>query len=105
MPTLAPAYDLVSTAHYFAGERVEDLGLKFGGFRDFHRVSLGTFQRLQERLGGRSVNLADCAADTVERTVAEWPRVSKLLDARPRLQEAVDQSIGFRSKTIMRTLG
>ena len=104
VPTLAPAYDLVSTAHYFIGERIEDLGLKFGGFRDFHRVNLRTFRRLQERLGARDVDLAECAADTVERTLAEWPRNSNILDSRPRLQEAVDESITMRSKTIMTTL-
>ena len=71
MPALAPAYDLVSTAHCFAGERVEDLGLKFGGSKDFHRVTVATFRRLQERLGARGVNLAECAAATVQRTVAE----------------------------------
>lgn len=104
VPALAPAYDLVSTAHYFAGERVEDLGLKFGGSKDFHRVTLRTFRRLQERLGVRDADLAECAATTVERTVAEWQHTANILDARPRLQEAVDQSIGMRSKTIMRTL-
>ena len=104
VPTLAPAYDLVSTAHYFIGERIEDLGLKFGGFRDFHRVNLRTFRRLQERLGARDVDLAECAAETVERTLAEWPRNSNILDSRPRLQEAVDESITMRSKTIMTTL-
>ncbi|MGH3247094.1 MAG: type II toxin-antitoxin system HipA family toxin [Trebonia sp.] len=103
VPALAPAYDLVSTAYYFAGERVEDLGLKFGGSKDFHRVTLRTFRRLQERLGVRGVDLAECAAATVERTLAEWPRNAGLLEARPRLQEAVDQSIGMRSKTIMRS--
>lgn len=29
VPSLAPAYDLVSTAHYLASQRTEDLGLKF----------------------------------------------------------------------------
>lgn len=105
VPALAPAYDLVSTAHYFTGERIEDLGLKFGGSKDFYRVNLRTFRRLQERLGVRDVDLVECAADTVERTLAEWPRNSKILDGRPRLQEAVDQSISRLSKTIIRTLG
>ncbi|HZR50429.1 MAG TPA: HipA domain-containing protein [Streptosporangiaceae bacterium] len=101
-PALSPAYDLVSTAFYFAGERVEDLGLKFGGSKDFHRVTLATFRRLQERLGARHVKLTEFVAATVERTVAEWPRNASILDSRPRLQEAVDQSIRMRSKTIMR---
>jgi serine/threonine-protein kinase HipA len=103
IPVLSPAYDLVSTAYYFAGERVEDLGLKFGGSKDFYRVTLSTFRRLQERLGVSGVDLADCAAETVERTLAEWPHHASILDARPRLQEAVNQSIGMRSKTIMRS--
>ena len=104
VPSLAPAYDLMSTAYYFIGERVEDLGLKFGGSKDFHRVTLTTFRRLQERLGVRGVDLAGCATDTVERTLAEWPHHAHLLDRAPRLQEAVGQSISMRSKTIMRRL-
>jgi serine/threonine-protein kinase HipA len=105
IPALAPAYDLVSTAYYFIGEKPEDLGLKFGGSRDFHRVTLATFERLQKRLGARDVDLAECAAATVERTLAEWPRNSSILDPNPRLQDAVDQSISMRSKTIMRRIG
>jgi serine/threonine-protein kinase HipA len=104
IPRLAPAYDIVSTAHYFEGNRIEDLALKFGGNKEFHRVSLGTFRRLQERLGARDVDLAECAALTVERTIAEWPNHARLLDPNPRLQEAVGMSITARSKTIMRTL-
>jgi serine/threonine-protein kinase HipA len=104
VPRLSPAYDLVSTAHYLAADRPEDLGLKFGGSKEFHRVSLGTFRRLQERLSVSDVDLAECAAATVERTIAEWPRIARLLDESPRLQEAVDQSISMRSKTIMRSL-
>jgi serine/threonine-protein kinase HipA len=105
IPRLAPAYDIVSTAHYFEGNKVEDLALKFGGHKEFHRVSLGTFRRLQERLGARDVDLAECAALTVERTLAEWPNYASLLDRNPRLQEAVGMSINARSETIMRTLG
>lgn len=104
VPALAPAYDLVSTAHYFAGERIEDLGLKFGGSTDFHRVNIRTFRRLQQRLGTHGVDLAECAAETVERTLSEWPHISHFIDSRPRLQEAVNQSISMRSSTIMRTL-
>lgn len=100
VPRLSPAYDLVSTAHYMSSDRPEDLGLKFGGAKDFHRVRLWSFRRLQERLGVRHVDLADMAAATVERTVAEWPNYAGLLDAAPKLQAAVDLSIGMRSKTI-----
>jgi serine/threonine-protein kinase HipA len=104
IPRLSPAYDLVSTAHYLAADRPEDLGLKFGGSKDFHRVRLATFRRLQERLGVRGADLAEIAAATVERTLAEWPRHASLLDAAPRLRDAIDQSISMRGKTIMRSL-
>lgn len=103
VPRLSPAYDLVSTAHYLVADRPEDMGLKFGGSRDFHRVRLSAFSKLQERLGVRRVDLAEMAADTVERTLAAWPSYAGLLDAAPRLQEAIDQSITMRSKTIMRS--
>jgi serine/threonine-protein kinase HipA len=84
-----------------SGDRPEDLGLKFGGSKDFHRVRLWTFRRLQERLRVRDVDLSEIAAATVERTVAEWPKHAGLLDAAPKLQAAVDLSISMRSKTIM----
>jgi serine/threonine-protein kinase HipA len=101
VPRLSPAYDLVSTAHYMDSERPEDLGLKFGGSKAFHRVRLWHFRRLQERLRVHGVDLAETAAATVERTVAEWPNYANLLDAAPKLQAAVDLSISMRSKTIM----
>ncbi len=104
LPALAPAYDLVSTAHYFAGQRIEDLGLKFGGSKDFHRVSLATFSRLQERLRVRDADLAECAAATVERTQAEWLRRASILDPAPQLQDSIDQSIRMRGKTILGSL-
>jgi serine/threonine-protein kinase HipA len=105
VPRLSPAYDLVSTAHYLAADRPEDLGLKFGGSKNFHHVRLGSFRRLQERLGVREADLAEVAAATVERTLSEWPRHADLLDAAPDLQGAIDQSINMRSKTIMRDQG
>jgi serine/threonine-protein kinase HipA len=103
VPRLSPAYDLVSTAHYLAADRPEDLGLKFGGSKEFHGVRLATFARLQKRLGVRGVDLAETAAATVERTVAAWPNYAGLLDAAPLLQEAIGQSIAMRSQTIMRS--
>jgi serine/threonine-protein kinase HipA len=105
IPKISPAYDIVSTAHYFEGIRVEDLALKFGGHKEFHRVRLGAFRRLQERLGARDVDLAECAALTVERTLGAWPNYASLLDSNPRLQEAVGMSIIARGKTLLRTLG
>lgn len=105
VPALAPAYDLVSTAYYLQGLGPEDLGLKFGGSRQFHQVRIATFAKLQERLGARDVDLAECAAATVELTLSEWPRLSSLLDRNAHLQEAIDQSIAMRAKTIMGRIG
>jgi serine/threonine-protein kinase HipA len=102
IPTLSPAYDLMATGPYFLGERPEDLGLKFGGTRDFHRVSIQTFHRLQERLSATDANLAEVAAFVVERTQAEWPKYADLLAGNSVLQEAIDRSIRARSVTLMR---
>jgi serine/threonine-protein kinase HipA len=101
IPTLAPAYDLVSTGCYPLGDRPEDLGLKFGGTRDFHRIGLGTFKRLEERLGARGLDLAGCAVATVDRTVQAWPQFVGLLGDDGHLQDAIDQSIRARSSTLL----
>src|ERR1700722_7193622 len=104
VPRLSPAYDLVSTAYYMETDRFEDLGLRFGGSRDFERVRLETFRRLGERLGARGNDLAEMAAVTVERILEQWPGYAELLDAAPRLQAAIDMSINSRSKTIRGTV-
>lgn len=102
VPTLSPAYDLVSTGPYDLGGRPEDLALKFGGTRDFHGVSISTFRRLEARLGARGAELADCVADVVSRTQQEWPRFAEMLAGNQILQDAIDRSIRARSRTLMR---
>ncbi|HEU5026820.1 MAG TPA: HipA domain-containing protein [Spirillospora sp.] len=102
VPTLSPAYDLVSTAPYRVGEEPENLGLKFGGTRHFHDVTLGTFSRLQERLGAAGAGLPECAAEVVERTSAKWPEHARHLDGNQSLQDAIDASIRARSRTLLR---
>ncbi|WP_422754857.1 type II toxin-antitoxin system HipA family toxin [Micromonospora sp. WMMD708] len=101
VPTLAPAYDMVSTGHYELDDRPEDLGLKFGGSREFHKVSLGTFLRLEQRLGATGAGLVDCVVETVERTLREWPNRADVLQGNQGLQDAVDRSIRARSKTLL----
>ncbi|MGC5329872.1 type II toxin-antitoxin system HipA family toxin [Micromonospora sp. DT62] len=102
IPVLAPAYDLVSTGSYDLADRPEDLGLKFGGTRAFHRISLGTFQRLEQRLGVAGGALADCVALVVERTLREWPSHAHLLEGNQGLQDFIDRSIRARSRTLLR---
>ncbi|MGC4854619.1 type II toxin-antitoxin system HipA family toxin [Micromonospora sp. DT4] len=101
VPTLAPAYDLVSTGPYDLGDRPEDLGLKFGGSRAFHRISLGTFRRLEERLSAKNAGLDDCVASVVERVTQEWPNYADLLHGNHRLQDYIEKSIKARSKTLL----
>lgn len=100
VPSLAPAYDLVSTAHY-AGED-EDLGLRFGRSRRFDRVNLGTFDRLQRQLGAPHADLPAVVSATVERVRELWPEHAGLLDGNPALQDSVDRSIAERAMSLLR---
>jgi serine/threonine-protein kinase HipA len=100
-PTLAPAYDLVSTAPYRVNGSAEDLGLKFGGSRLFHRVTLRLFTRLEKRLGATSVGLADHAADTARRTRDGWPRFEETLAGNPDLRRDIGEGIRNRAKALL----
>jgi serine/threonine-protein kinase HipA len=104
IPTLSPAYDLVSTSAYALSERPQDMGLKFGGSRDFHSTSLSTFGRLQVRLGATGTNLVECAKTVVERTAEEWPEHANMLAGNQALQDAIDRSIRARTKTLLHSL-
>lgn len=66
VPTLSPAYDLVSTGAYYRGSQPDDLGLKFGNTRDFKRVGRAAFVRLQQRLGVTSEDVLDVVDTTIE---------------------------------------
>ncbi len=103
VPTLSPAYDLVSTATYRAGDIPEDLGLKFGGSRRFERVSLATFERLQRRLDAPKADLPATVAETVENVRAKWPEFAPELSENEELRDSIDTSIEQRSKTLLRT--
>jgi serine/threonine-protein kinase HipA len=104
-PHLAPAYDLVSTEFYRMPGYPEDLGLRFGKSRSFIDVTLGTFGRLERKLGARSAGLVDCVVDTVDRVTAAWPDVAGLLDENTDLRESIDTSIRRRRGSILRRLG
>ncbi|MFE2445584.1 type II toxin-antitoxin system HipA family toxin [Streptomyces sp. NPDC059426] len=102
IPTLSPAYDLVSTAIYRVGDGQEDLGLKFGGTRLFDRINLATFRRLEARLGATGANLADYVTETVEKIQENWPRVVESLTLPPGLDKYLQRTIESRSKTLLR---
>jgi len=102
VPTLSPAYDLVCTGAYSVSDRPEDLGLKFGGTRLFHEITVGTFKRLQQRLGVSGVNLEETVVSVIENTRNSWPEFAKLLTGNQQLQDAIDQSIRARSRTLLK---
>ncbi|WP_103564062.1 type II toxin-antitoxin system HipA family toxin [Actinomadura rubteroloni] len=102
MPTLSPAYDLVSTAHYRSGGVPENLGLRFGGSKLFDRINVRTFERLERKLSAERANLAEQVADTVRRVLDEWPRYEHLLKSNGALRKSIGDSIDCRAKTLLR---
>jgi serine/threonine-protein kinase HipA len=81
MPTLSPAYDLVSTAIYKpASQGPEDLGLKFGGNRRFEAVTLSKFAALEQRLKAQA-DLEGIVADFVQNVAREWPAAEQILES------------------------
>ncbi|WP_078899159.1 type II toxin-antitoxin system HipA family toxin [Streptomyces sp. KE1] len=102
IPTLSPAYDLVSTDIYKAGGDREDLGLAFGGSKHFDRVSLRTFQRLESRLNANDANLVDAVTETVELVRQNWPNVTEHLPLPRGLAQHLGKTIEARSKTLLR---
>ncbi|MFJ9781116.1 type II toxin-antitoxin system HipA family toxin [Amycolatopsis sp. NPDC101161] len=102
IPTLSPAYDLVSTDIYRAESGKEDLGLKLGGSRRFEDVSLETFNRLERRLSATNAGLADQVVETVERVRANWAELAETLKLPSGLSKYLNETIDARSKTLLR---
>jgi serine/threonine-protein kinase HipA len=100
-PTLAPAYDLLSTEVYKQIGYPEDLGLRFGKSRRFDLVNLSTFARLERKLGISKGSLTEVVRDTVDRTVAAWPDVTSLIGDNPALCDTIDRSIRLRKVSIL----
>lgn len=99
-PTLAPAYDLVSTAPYRVNGAAEDLALKFGRSRRFDRMHLRLFTRLERKLEA-SAGLADHVADTVHRALHGWPRYEDVLGDSPVLAAEISEGICRRAKGVL----
>jgi len=73
VPTLSPAYDVVSTAVY--PEVDSDLGLKLGGSRRFEDVTLASFSALQMALKVEGASFADEAERVITSALAAWPEI------------------------------
>ncbi|XUM00390.1 type II toxin-antitoxin system HipA family toxin [Streptomyces venezuelae ATCC 10712] len=102
IPTLAPAYDLVSTEFYRVDEKPENLGLKFGGSRRFDTVNLGLFRRLQSRLDVDLADLPETVFEVVERVNSLWREHRDLLSVNPALESSVGASISERRKSLLK---
>ncbi|MGH3851942.1 MAG: type II toxin-antitoxin system HipA family toxin [Pseudonocardiaceae bacterium] len=103
VPSLAPAYDMVSTASYL-GER-ETLGLKFGGTRRLDKVDVATFERLQDRLRAPRAELSACVAELVERVRLHWPDHRDQLAVNPELASSIGSRIAAGTRSLLRQTG
>jgi serine/threonine-protein kinase HipA len=105
VPTLSPAYDLVSTVVYHdVADAAEGLGLKFCGTKRFEAVRLKSFTlleaRLDHRFGTTGGALTDVVAETVQRVVESWPEARETLAGNPRLADGVASWISQRHKSL-----
>jgi serine/threonine-protein kinase HipA len=105
IPALSPVYEVVSTVPYAPDDEPEDLGLKFGGSKNFERVRLGAFDRLESaldhRFGVSGAHLRDVAVGTVRQVRAEWPSYERHLEGNPRLRAGVTDWISRSSKRLL----
>jgi serine/threonine-protein kinase HipA len=69
---LAPAYDIVSTRAYIAGEK--QFALNLGKTRDWYEVNFGHFQGWAERVGVPWRAVKPSLEDTLDKARSEWPR-------------------------------
>lgn len=104
IPTLSPAYDLVSTAVYYAGGTADNLALKFGGSKAYNMVSLTTFRALQRRLDAKDAYLPEQVEETVSSVLENWPQAEDRFRDLPQLRTSISESIDNYSKTLMRRL-
>jgi serine/threonine-protein kinase HipA len=102
IPTLAPAYDLVSTGMYRDAGDPETLGLKLHNTRRFDQVTLASFTRLESKVGAPSAGLAQVAAEVVERAAQAWPSVSASVAEVGSLVAEVTASIEHRRESLLR---
>ncbi|MCS4256017.1 hypothetical protein M2405_004320 [Rhodococcus erythropolis] len=72
IPTLSPAYDLVSTGPYASAQAPDDFGLEFGGTKIPERIRRTNFQRLQRKLDVTSGDVTDIVDETLETFSTIW---------------------------------
>lgn len=70
-PELSPAYDILTTKVYMAGERL--LALNLGGNKDWYKADLGHFKTWAEKAGIPSRAIKPHLDDTLDKARALWP--------------------------------
>ncbi|WP_433079518.1 type II toxin-antitoxin system HipA family toxin [Dactylosporangium sp. CA-052675] len=98
IPRISPAYDLVSTRFYMGND--EDMGLPFGGVRQFERLRLSTFDRLESRLGVRA-DLAAIGRSVIDAVRELSPMLDEYIPSNDALLADVQGSIRERSRTLL----
>ncbi len=92
-PTLAPAYDLVSTFVYRPpSEGLEDLALRFGRSKRFEDMRLSVFTRLEDALKTQ-IGLADIAEQLAMKVREEWQQALQILAEHPKLAREIERFI------------
>jgi serine/threonine-protein kinase HipA len=99
VPTLSPAYDIVSTEAYPIDDRPEDLGMKFAGNRRFEAVRIHHFERLARKLG-TSADLASTARETIAHAMQHWPRFAEELRDHRAIRDSVEKALSARSRSL-----
>jgi len=105
VPTLSPAYDLVSTVQYRdVDDPPEDLGLRLGRSRRFESVTPDSFRTLESRLdrrfGKTSAELSDIALDIARQVVELWPTHRELLADNEPLASGISSWIEERKSSL-----
>jgi serine/threonine-protein kinase HipA len=106
IPTLSPAYDIVSTVAYQLPEDSgEDLGLKFCGSKRFETVKLSSFSRLEARLdeifGVTDANLIEVVAQVAQHLPDAWEEHRDSLANSPALINKIDDWITARRPLLL----
>ncbi|MDI5891900.1 type II toxin-antitoxin system HipA family toxin [Halomonas rhizosphaerae] len=70
-PSMAPAYDIVTTRAYIEGER--EAALNLNGKKDWYRLNEDDFRRWSEKVGVSWPAIRQVLAETVERARCQWP--------------------------------
>jgi serine/threonine-protein kinase HipA len=98
-PVLSPAYDLVATFPYIAGDR---LALTFGGSRDMNGITVEQLRRFADTARLPMSPLGPIVEETAERTISGWRDLGAkdLLPAE--MRRAIDERIPAVAANLLR---